>query len=241
MSVAPVLVLPGRVTVVAEGERWSLASVTVRPGELLALRPEWDRPAPEAALAFARVLTTLASPASGVVEVFGSDPATLPYLVLQRVRFRLALVQESGGLLSNRTVAENVALPLRARGDADDASVEGEVAAMLERFGLVDTAARRPHGLGTAAAFRVRAARALITRPEWVVIEGTGDWDVGRGGSRSWDVIDAARDGAGMACAVCLPGAHPEFEAWLTGRGGRVVTFAAGGRAPGGAEGSGDA
>ncbi len=238
MSGAPVLVLPGRVAVVTGVERWSLPPLAVRPGEWLALRPEGDRPAPEAALTFARVLTTLTSPSSGTVEVFGRDPATLPYLVLQRVRFRLALVQGSGGLLSNRTVAENVALPMRVREELEDAAVESEVAAALELFGLSDLAARRPHGLDGATAFRVRAARALVGRPEWVVVEGTGDWEVGRGGSRSWDVIDAAREGTGMACAVCLPGAHAQFEAWLAGRGGRVETFAADTRAPGGAEGS---
>ncbi|MEW6338859.1 MAG: hypothetical protein ACOY3Y_02210 [Acidobacteriota bacterium] len=241
MSVAPVLVVSGRVSVVAEGERWSLGPVTVRPGDMLALRPAADRPVPEAALAFARVLATLASPSSGRVELFGSDPAALPYLSLQRVRFRLALVQESGGLLSNRTVAENVALPLRARGDAGDDAVEAEVGAVLGRFGLSDLATRRPHGLGAAAAFGVRAARALVARPEWVVVEGVGDWEASRGGSRSWELIDAAREASGTACAVCLPGAHSEFEAWLAGRGGRVETFAADTRAPGGAEGGRDA
>jgi predicted ABC-type transport system involved in lysophospholipase L1 biosynthesis ATPase subunit len=212
--------------------------MTVRPGELLALRPEGDRPAPDAALAFARVLTTLAFPAFGTVELFGRDPATLPYLVLQRVRFRLALVQGSGGLLSNRTVAENVALPLRVREEMDDAAVERGVAGVLERFGLADAAARRPHGLDAATSFRVRAARALAGRPEWAVVEGVGDWETGQRGSRSWDLIGAARERDGMACAVCLPGAHAEFEAWLTGRGGRVERFAADARAPGGTEGS---
>ncbi|MBI4918278.1 MAG: hypothetical protein HY825_20750 [Acidobacteria bacterium] len=222
----PVLRLGGGLTFGAGDEIWRLAPLALAAGEWVVLRPTVVPAAADPAPPLARVLATVAPPGAGVVEVLGRDPASLAYLDLQRLRARLGYVQSSGGLLSNRTIRENIALPVEVHAGLDRDGEEELVAATLASFDLEAVAGRRPHEVDTAAQWRARVARALVLAPAWIVLEGPGNWVHDRGRGVGWTRLLAYRQET-AAAALCLSRPEPEFEAWFEATGGRVVRFEA--------------
>lgn len=218
---AAVLRADAGLEVAAESSSWWLPPLWCRAGEWVAVVPADETGGDDLAAAVARVLTTLVLPRRGSLELLGCDPARLSYSDLQGLRRRLGLVQGNGALLSNRTLGENIALPLAVRPGSAGIDTTGELAAMLAQLGLTGVAHLRPHQVDRATRFRARVARALIVKPEWVVVEGTGDWQPG--GSAAWSLLMAAVAG-GAAAAACLARPAPEFIAWLVEQGGRVVS-----------------
>jgi ABC-type Fe3+/spermidine/putrescine transport system ATPase subunit len=75
---------------------------------------------------------------------------------------RIAYVPQGLGLFPHRTVEGNVRYPGELRGEPHP---NPSVAALLERFGLVDLADRRPGTLSSGEQQRVAIARALAARP----------------------------------------------------------------------------
>lgn len=203
-----------------EREVWRVAGMECRAGEWTALVPEEEGGGEELALAVARVLTTLAAPAEGEIELLGSAPAGLSYLGLQELRRRIGLVQGWGGLLSNRTIRENVALPAAVHGLPGGRSATEAADEKIGKLGLAPAAEARPHQVDRLTAWRARVARALILEPAWLVVEGIGDW--APGGSAAWTALAAAVE-RGAAAAVCLSRPAPAFESWLLARGGQTV------------------
>ncbi|HEY6239074.1 MAG TPA: ABC transporter ATP-binding protein [Thermoplasmata archaeon] len=74
----------------------------------------------------------------------------------------IAYVPQGLGLFPHRTVEGNVRYPGELRGDRQS---DWSVAALLQRFGLVDLAGRRPGTLSSGEQQRVAIARALAARP----------------------------------------------------------------------------
>jgi D-methionine transport system ATP-binding protein len=75
------------------------------------------------------------------------------------------MIFQSFGLLGNRTVAGNVALPLALAG-VPRAERDARVAELLARVGLADKAGVYPARLSGGQRQRVGIARALATRPD---------------------------------------------------------------------------
>ena len=112
-----------------------------------------------------RLLNGLERPTSGRVAVDGVDLATLDAAGLRALRRRIGMIFQSFGLLANRTVAGNVALPLELAGVAR-AERGARVAELLARVGLADKADAYPARLSGGQRQRVGIARALATRPD---------------------------------------------------------------------------
>ncbi len=203
-----------------ERVRWRLGEFAAHPGQWVAVVPEEEAGAGDPAPAVGRVLATLAAPAEGTLEVLGSDPQRLSYADLQALRRRIGLVQSWGGLLSNRTIAENVALPAAVHGAPDGRHAGAVAGDMLDALGLASVAEARPHQVDRLTRWRARVARALMLAPAWVVVEGVGDW--APGGSAAWSAL-AAAVAAGAAAVVCMSRPAPAFESWLSTRGGETV------------------
>jgi predicted ABC-type transport system involved in lysophospholipase L1 biosynthesis ATPase subunit len=225
-----VLRLGGGLTFGAGDEIWRLAPLALAAGEWVVLRPAVVPAAADPAPPLARVLATVTPAGPGVVEVLGHDPGSLAYLDLQRLRARLGYVQSSGGLLSNRTIRENIALPVQVHAGLDQSGEEALVGATLARFDLERVAGRRPHEVDTAVQWRARVARALVLAPAWIVLEGPGNWVHDRGHGVGWTRLLATRQEAAPAAALCLSRPEPDFEAWFEANGGRVVRFEAASR-----------
>lgn len=219
----PTLRLPAGLQFHTGGRVAALDALEAQPGDWIVISPEPGAEAEEAAPPVARILATLASPAAGTVELFGENVASLPYAGLQRVRSLLGFVVCWGGLLSNRTLQENIALPLSVHGRLSAADEGARVMQLLDQLDLTHVAGRRPEELDGALRFRACVARALVRTPPWIVIEGPGDF--GQPRSRTWDLLDTYRLNAPAAIAVCLHGPRPGLEEWIAARGGRVVRY----------------
>lgn len=217
---APVLRLFPPVLVAVEGTAWEIEEIECHAGQWLTFLPAGDGGGADVAPAVARVLATVAAPLEGSVAILGQDPQRLSYAQLQELRRGIGLVQGWGGLVSNRSLRDNVALPALVHGLAGRREASEAADEMLARLGLAPLAEARPHQLDRLSAWRARVARALMLDPAWLVLEGIGDWTPG--GSAAWSLLEHAVD-RGAALAVCLSRPAPAFEQWLRGRGGRVV------------------
>lgn len=112
-----------------------------------------------------RLLNGLERASAGEVRVDGAALSTLDTAGLRALRRRVGMIFQSFGLLANRTVAGNVALPLELAG-VPRAERDARVEALLARVGLGDKAGVYPAQLSGGQRQRVGIARALATRPD---------------------------------------------------------------------------
>ena len=111
-----------------------------------------------------RLLNGLETPDSGDVIVDGVDVGALSGAGLNSLRHRVQMIFQHFGLLWSRSVAQNVALPLKIAG-YDAAEIARRVPALLARVGLSDYADAYPAQLSGGQKQRVGIARALATEP----------------------------------------------------------------------------
>ena len=116
-------------------------------------------------------------PSRGVIRLFDEDIVTMPRGRLPGFRRRIGVVFQEFRMVSHLSAYDNVALPLRVAGVADD-DLETPVREMLAWVGLADRANARPPTLSGGEQQRVAIARAVIGRPELLVAdEPTGNVD----------------------------------------------------------------
>jgi D-methionine transport system ATP-binding protein len=111
-----------------------------------------------------RCLNGLERPDSGAVEVDGREISRLNERELQPLRRRIGMIFQHFNLLSAKTVADNIALPLKIEGQPR-AARRARVAELLELIGLADKANAYPAQLSGGQKQRVGIARALAARP----------------------------------------------------------------------------
>jgi NitT/TauT family transport system ATP-binding protein len=128
----------------------------IEPGELLAVLG----PSGCGKSTLQRILAGLLKPSGGEVRLDGYRP-----LEARRQRAIGWLAQEDG-LLPWRTVADNVALPLRLAG-RDTRPVEP----MLEHVGLGGNARSYPHELSGGMRQRAALGRALVAQPRFLLLD----------------------------------------------------------------------
>ncbi|GAA0735862.1 cell division ATP-binding protein FtsE [Sphingomonas japonica] len=116
-------------------------------------------------------------PSRGVIRLFGEDAVMLPRHRLPGFRRRIGVVFQDFRLVPHLSAYENVALPLRIAGIADD-EIDEPVREMLAWVGLLQRAGSRPATLSGGEQQRIAIARAVIGRPEMLVAdEPTGNVD----------------------------------------------------------------
>ena len=112
-----------------------------------------------------RTINLLNRPKAGRVIVDGRELTTLPEPQLRAARREIGLIFQHFNLLSSRTVAENVALPLELAGVAKS-ETSRRVAELLDLVGLAAMRDRYPSQISGGQKQRVGIARALANRPK---------------------------------------------------------------------------
>ncbi|MCO4075486.1 methionine ABC transporter ATP-binding protein [Pseudomonas aeruginosa] len=112
-----------------------------------------------------RLINRLEEPSGGRILVEGEDVTALDAEGLRRFRQRVGMIFKHFNLLSSKTVADNIAMPLRLAGGFSRAEVDARVSELLARVGLSDHARKYPAQLSGGQKQRVGIARALACRP----------------------------------------------------------------------------
>lgn len=124
-----------------------------------------------------RLLFFNLKPTRGLISIFGRDTALLRRADMPSLRRRIGVVFQDFRLLDHLTTYENVALPYRVLGK-DESSYRADVADLLDWVGLGDRKHVYPPVLSGGEKQRAAIARALITKPEFLLAdEPTGNVD----------------------------------------------------------------
>jgi len=171
-------------------------SVTVRPGEILAI----TGPSGCGKSTLLHLAAGLLRPQGGSVRLFGQDLDGAGDDARARLRrTRLSLVLQFGQLITELPGLDNVALPLLLDSH-DPGSARRLAREWLDRCGAGDLGEVTPAEMSGGQAQRVAVARALITGPDLVLAdEPTGSLD-SLGGQQLLDLLlaQARRTGAAL-------------------------------------------
>ena len=120
---------------------------------------------------FLRHLIGLMQPVSGTVLVDNQNISQLKERELVRVRHSMGMLFQNGALFDSMTVADNVAFPLRERGETDEEVVTQKVQTALQMVDLHGQQNKMPVNLSGGMRKRVALARALINQPRCMLYD----------------------------------------------------------------------
>ena len=110
-------------------------------------------------------------PSSGSIRVFGEEVTTLSRQGLYRLRKRMGMLFQSGALLTDINVFENVAYPIREHTRLPEALIRDVVLMKLQTVGLRGASNFMPSELSGGMARRVALARAIALDPMMVMYD----------------------------------------------------------------------
>jgi cell division transport system ATP-binding protein len=115
---------------------------------------------------------------NGSGEVCGTVLSTLTHRNVYLLRRKLGIVFQDFGLLSDRTVGDNLDFALRATGWSSKKEITSRIDEVLETVGLPHKGYKFPHELSGGEQQRVAIARALLNSPSlFIADEPTGNLD----------------------------------------------------------------
>ena len=124
-----------------------------------------------------RLLLAMERPTSGKLLLAGQDLSQITTAQIPFLRRQIGVVFQNHQLLFDRSVFDNVALPLQILG-LPKPDIAKRVSAALERVSLSDKAEQFPADLSTGQQQRVGIARAVVHRPALLLAdEPTGNLD----------------------------------------------------------------
>ena len=118
-----------------------------------------------------RLITGQIYPTQGTVAVFGQDLAQLKQRELFGLRRRMGMLFQNGALLTDLTVFENVAFPLREHTRLPEALIRQLVLSKLQAVGLRGAAELMPAELSGGMVRRVALARSIVMDPELLIYD----------------------------------------------------------------------
>jgi cell division transport system ATP-binding protein len=124
-----------------------------------------------------KLIALIERPTRGSVLVNQRNTSRVSRRGIPRFRQRIGIVFQDHKLLLDRSVFDNVALPLVIGGHSRR-DIERRVRAALDQVGLLDREAHPPLALSSGEQQRVGIARAVAGRPDLVIAdEPTGNLD----------------------------------------------------------------
>jgi phospholipid/cholesterol/gamma-HCH transport system ATP-binding protein len=118
-----------------------------------------------------RLITRQLVPDRGHIFVEGVDIATLNQKELYRLRRRFGVLFQNGALLTDFSVFENVAFPLREHTKLPNRLIRHVVLTKLHAVGLRGAADMMPAQLSGGMARRVALARAMVMDPDILIYD----------------------------------------------------------------------
>jgi phospholipid/cholesterol/gamma-HCH transport system ATP-binding protein len=110
-------------------------------------------------------------PDSGQILVAGKNICGYSEEQMQEIRRKVTMVFQNGALFDSLTVGENVAFPLRERGELMEDQVQQIVHGLLEMVGVAGMKELLPSDLSTGMKRSVAIARALSAQPEAILYD----------------------------------------------------------------------
>lgn len=110
-------------------------------------------------------------PQQGSVQVFGEDIHKVDQNTLYAVRKQMGMLFQSGALLTDLNVFENVAFPLREHTQLPEQIMRDLVLLKLEAVGLRGARKLMPSQLSGGMARRVALARAIVLDPSMIMYD----------------------------------------------------------------------
>jgi len=124
-----------------------------------------------------KLIMLMERPSNGRIEIGGRDTDSIKRSSIAHYRRDIGVVFQNHQLLLDRSVFENVALPLRVAG-YHSADIGRRVRAALDKVGLLHKERVNPVTLSGGEQQRVGIARAVVNKPALVLAdEPTGNLD----------------------------------------------------------------
>lgn len=118
-----------------------------------------------------RLITGQIKPDRGVILFDGIDIHKLNTRELYELRLRMGMLFQNGALLTDMSVFENVAFPLREHTKLPEALIRNIVLTKLQAVGLRGAVGLMPPELSGGMARRVALARSMATDPDMLIYD----------------------------------------------------------------------
>lgn len=152
-------------------------NLKIKPGEFIFL----VGPSGSGKTTVFRLLLRQYLPTFGTIKIEDLDITKIPSVELPAYRQKIGMVFQDLKLLDNRTIFENVALPLVIL-HQDEPEITEKVEKILEQVGLTNRRDFFPSQLSQGELQRACIARALINKPDIILAdEPTGNLDLATG------------------------------------------------------------
>jgi phospholipid/cholesterol/gamma-HCH transport system ATP-binding protein len=142
-------------------------NLDIRRGEIAALMG----PSGTGKTTLLRLITRQLIPQQGRILVDGVDIATLSLSELYLLRQRFGMLFQNGALLTDLSVFENVAFPMREHTNLSNRLIRHVVLTKLHAVGLRGAADMMPSQLSGGMARRVALARAMVMDPDILIYD----------------------------------------------------------------------
>ncbi len=153
----------------SRGDRWIFdgVDIDIPRGKIVAIMG----PSGTGKTTLLRLIGGQLKPHSGTVEIDGKDISTLPTYDLYELRKKMGMLFQSGALLTDINVFENVAFPLREHTKLPEVLIRHLVLMKLQAVGLRGAKCLMPSQLSGGMARRVALARALVFDPVMIMYD----------------------------------------------------------------------
>lgn len=117
-----------------------------------------------------RLVNLLETPSNGSIKIQGEDLSKFSAKEVRKLRRRIGMIFQNFNLFTSRTVAGNIAYPLKLEGKPK-AEINKRVEELLQFVGLTDKANDYPEQLSGGQKQRVGIARALANSPDILICD----------------------------------------------------------------------
>jgi phospholipid/cholesterol/gamma-HCH transport system ATP-binding protein len=118
-----------------------------------------------------KMIIGLMKPDAGAIVVDGENVVDLDYRRLQTLRLQFGFLFQSAALFDSLTVGDNIALALRRERNLTEEEIRIRVREALELVGLGSIEDAMPSRLSGGMRKRVGLARAIVSRPRYVLYD----------------------------------------------------------------------